>query len=99
VSLGVECAGGFGSPPLPLLVLECRGVIDARKRLFVRNGDAQKRTEWLPALLDVEDQQPVGGHRLLHRLIVLGKNGLAMRAIGESTLEGAGESDVPGHRR
>ena len=76
-------------------LMERRGVIDVRKRFILRNGDAQERAERLPPLLDVKDQQPVRGNRLAHRLNVLGKDGLAMRAIREPTVEGAGVDDVP----
>ena len=72
----------------------CR-VIDMGKRFILRNGDAQECAERLPPLLDVEDQQPVWGDRLAHRRIVLGKDGLAMRPIDKTTVEGAVEDDVP----
>src|SRR3954451_20545177 len=97
VSSGADRAGGPCSPLLPQLVLERGGVIDARKRLIVRNGDAQERAQRLPPLLYVKDQQPVGANCLLYCLIVLGKNGLAMRAIGEATAKRAGRDDVSGH--
>src|SRR5215210_3352136 len=78
-------------------LMERRSVIDMRKRFIYRNGDAQECAERLPPLLDVEDQQLIRGDRLLHRLIVLSKDGLAMRAIGETIVEGAGGDNVPGH--
>src|SRR3954471_24944122 len=76
------------------LMERCR-VIDVGKRFVFRNGDAQKCTERLPPLLDVEDQQPLWSNRLAHRLIVLGKDVLAMLPITQTTVERASEDDVP----
>ena len=70
-------------------LMERRGVIDMRKRFILWNGHAQERAERLPPLLDVEDQQPIRGNRLANRVNMLGKDGLAMRAIREPTVEGA----------
>src|SRR5215211_9549599 len=77
--------------------LERRGVIDVRKRFIRRNRDAQERAERLPPLLDVKDQQTIWSNRLSHRLIVLGKDALAMLAIGETVVERAGKDDIPRH--
>ena len=77
-------------------LMERRGVIDMRKRFIPGNGDTQERAEWLPPLLDVEDQQPLRGNRLAHCLHVSGKDGFAMGPIGEPIVERAGVDDVPG---
>ena len=69
-----------------LLVLVLHRVIDVRKRFIVRNGHAEERAERLPPLLDLKDQPPLRGDRLLHLEIVLSKDGLAMRAIDQSIL-------------
>ena len=65
------------------LMERCR-VIDVGKRFVFRNGDAQECTERLPPLLDIEDQQPLWGNRLPHRLIVLSKGVLAMLPIARA---------------
>ena len=76
--------------PLAFVGLEFRRVIDVRKRLIVRNRHAQERAQRLPPLLDVKDQQPVRGDRLMDCLIVLGKDRLDMRAVVGPVREGAG---------
>src|SRR5215208_6531771 len=104
---GLQCApGSFSHLPLLLfgeteptrLAVVLHRVIDVRKRFIVRNGHAQECAERLPPLLDLKDQQPLRGDRLLHLEIVLSKDSLAMRAIGQSTAKGAGGDDVPIHR-
>src|SRR5215216_3996603 len=70
------------------------GLIGARKRFILRNGDAQERAERHPPFLDVKDQEPIRGDRLLHCLTVLGKDGLTMRAIGQATTKDVVPGDV-----
>src|SRR5215208_4874814 len=76
-------------------LMERGRVIDMRKRFILGNGDAQESAEWLPPLLDVEDQQPIGGDRLAYRCNVLGKDGLTMRPVTETIAKGTGVDDVP----
>src|SRR4051812_30504978 len=107
---GVLCLGSGAWPESglvpPVRRYRCRGihvvkgvelgrVIDMGKGFTLRNGDAQEGAERRPSLLDVKDQQPIRGNRLAHGLHVVGKDGLAVLSIGKTTVEGAGEDDVP----
>src|SRR4051794_16988296 len=65
-----------------------------RKRFIRWSRYPKKRAERLPVLLDVKDQKPIRGNRLAYRLIVPGKDGLAMRPTVEPPVEGAGVDDV-----
>jgi hypothetical protein len=75
-------------------LMERGGVIDVWKRFILGNGDVQKRAQRFPSRLDIKNQQPIRSNRLLHRRNVLSKDGLAMRAIGETIAEGTGVDDV-----
>src|SRR5215216_177084 len=91
--------GTFGafSQLAPLLVLECCGFVDARKRVILGNREIEEGAQRLPPLLDVKDQQPLRRERRLHHLIVPSKDGLAMRPIALPIAKGAGH-ELPAHR-
>src|SRR5215208_7032285 len=94
----VECPFGAFSHLAPLLVLERRGFVDARKRFILGNGDIEEGAERSPPLLDLKDQQPIRSNRLAHCLIVPSKDGLAVRPIAETIVEGALAVDLLSHR-